>query len=272
MFKSTLQEVRSMLSLRWKPGWDLLAVAVSWLLVSGGLYAALRSAGPNAVLGLKTFLLSAAQRGAGSNPIQGLNGFLFYAVLTATIFGVAVPLVWMVIVRKRSLDDLGISQRRLWLSLGLQLIVALLVLRIGLSRSEIPSLDLLVPLVMQALVLGLFEAIFWWGWMLRRIEDAFGFLPAALITSGLYLLFHFGDVTRLRDIAVFFIVGLILALLFRLTGSVFSLWPFLQPAVQLVPLINTNLKLPMVSAMGYTLVVAVMGLLIWQAGEYARKN
>jgi hypothetical protein len=87
---------------RWNPGKDLLAVALSWLLVTGALYTA-------------TVVV-------GSTVWGGIAYFLLYAVLCAAVFGVGIPLYWTVVKRKRPIDDLGITTRRLIPSLLLQVV------------------------------------------------------------------------------------------------------------------------------------------------------
>lgn len=75
---------------RWTPNWvDLGVVAASWVLV----VAALRTA---------TSIVT---------PDRGIGYFLVYAVLGATVFGLGIPLGWMVHVRKRPLADLGLTAR-----------------------------------------------------------------------------------------------------------------------------------------------------------------
>jgi hypothetical protein len=68
-------------TLRWNPSIDLLIVAASWILVVGGLFTATKI--------------------VGTTTGGGLPYFFLYAILTATLFGVGIPLGWMVLIRKR---------------------------------------------------------------------------------------------------------------------------------------------------------------------------
>src|SRR3712207_505825 len=126
---------------RWKPNWlDLAVVALSWVLV----VAALRTA---------TTIVT---------PDRGFLYFLVYAVAGATVFGLGIPLVWMVFVRHRSIAELGLTTHRWRLSIGLQaLFAALLYLFAYRDTADLPSTTQLVPLVTLALAIGFFEAIFW---------------------------------------------------------------------------------------------------------------
>ena len=72
---------KQILELRWKPTRDLVIVALSWVLVVGALYTA------------TVFV--------GTEVFGGMGYFFLYAVLGATVFGLGIPLVWMVGVRRR---------------------------------------------------------------------------------------------------------------------------------------------------------------------------
>ena len=43
-----------------------------------------------------------------------------------------------------------------------------------------------MPLAAPALAIGFFEAIFWRGWVLLRLEEAFDIIPAIVLGSVLY--------------------------------------------------------------------------------------
>jgi hypothetical protein len=47
-----------------------------------------------------------------------------------------------------------------------------------------PTLASLLPLAALSLTIGFFEAVFWRGWVLLRLEEAFGLVPT-LIRDGL---------------------------------------------------------------------------------------
>lgn len=86
----------------WKPNIDLLAIFATWCLVVG-------------FLSIATFVVT-GQRG-------GLY-FVFYALLGATVSGVALPVLWSVISRHKTLADLGVTFKNIiWLLLG-QIIIS----------------------------------------------------------------------------------------------------------------------------------------------------
>lgn len=244
--------LKQLFAVRWEPDWDLAVVGVSWLLVVAALYTATVVVGPEV---------------GGGMPYFGL-----YAVLGATIFGVGIPLYWMVVVRKRPLSDLGITTRLLGVSIGLQFVFGALQYFGTLANVQLPALENLVPLVALSLAIGLFEAIFWRGWVLLRLEQSFGIIPAILVGSALYAAYHIGYAMPLQEITFLFFIGVMFAVVFRLTKNIFILWPFFQPMGQLVTLINDQLSLPLISTLGFVDVLVAMFVLIWLAGRYYNKH
>jgi membrane protease YdiL (CAAX protease family) len=249
---SGLSAIRTLFVLRWNPNKDLLAVSISWVLVVAALYAA-------------TFLV-------GQNVWGGIGYFLLYAVLGAGIFGVGLPLYWIVVVRKRPLSDLGITSRWLWLSLGLQLVFAALQYAGTLAKGGMPGFEGFIPLLTLSLTIGFFEAVFWRGWVLLRLEEAFGLIPAILLGSALYAAYHIGYGMPPNEMVFLFFIGIMYAAAFRLTKNIFILWPVFQPMGQLVTLINDGLELPLLSSLGFVEALIGMLVLVWLAHRYARTH
>jgi membrane protease YdiL (CAAX protease family) len=248
MTSSTVTTLQRVLTLRWKPNRDLAVVGVSWLLVVGALYTANVIVGPD----------------AGS----GLPYFLLYAILAATLFGVGIPLYWTVVVRQRPLADLGLTTRWLGLSMVLQFVFAVLQYMGTLANVQLPPFEQLVPLVALALAIGLFEALFWRGWVLLRLEEAFGIIPAVLLAAFLYAAYHIGYAMPMDEMVFLFFIGIMFAVVFRLTKNVFILWPVFQPMGQLVTLIGDELTLPLIATLGFAEVLIAMLVLVWLAGRY----
>ena len=250
--KRMVDGVKRVFAARWAPNWDLAVVGASWLLVVGALYTATVIVGPEV---------------GGGMPYFGL-----YAVLGATIFGVGIPLYWTVVVRKRPLADLGITTRWLGVSIGLQIVFGALQFFGTLAKVRLPAIQQLVPLVALALAIGLFEAIFWRGWVYLRLEESFGIIPAILVGSALYAAYHIGYAMPVEEIRFLFFIGVMFAVVFRLTRNIFILWPFFQPMGQLVTLVNDQLNLPLISTLGFVDVLVAMVVLVWLAARYYRKH
>ncbi|MEW5869127.1 MAG: type II CAAX endopeptidase family protein [Chloroflexota bacterium] len=243
---------KTILTLRWQLDKDLLAIAVSWVLVVAALYSA-------------TFLI-------GSTVAGGMAYFGVYAVLGATVFGIGIPLYWTVVVRKRPISALGLTRDRLGLSIVLQLVFAALQFAGAYRGVQMPSLESLLPLIALVLAIGFFEAIFWRGWVLLRLEECFGLIPAIVIGSVLYAAYHIGYGMPLSEMVFLFFIGVMYAVAFRITKNVFILWPVFQPMGQLVTLIRDGLSLPLLASLGFIEVLALMWVLVWLAARYAKKQ
>ena len=238
---------------RWTPNWlDLTIVALSWVLV----VAALRTA---------TTIVT---------PDRGFIYFLVYAVIGATVFGLGIPLAWMVFVRHRSIAELGVTTRRWPVSLGLQAVFAVLLYFAAYRGAvvDLPPTIQLVPLVTLALAIGFFEAVFWRGWVLLRLVESFGAVPAILLGSLMYAAYHIGYGMDLGEMVFLFFIGIMFAVVFLITRSVLILWPVFQPMGQLVTLIEDRLTLPFLATVGFAEVLIVMVVLVFLAGRYQRKR
>jgi len=252
MTESITRTLSRMVAVRWRPSKDLAVVAASWLLVVGAVYTA------NVIVGPSVW--------------GGMAYFVLYTLVGATLFGIGIPLYWMVVTRRCSLADLGLTSRHMALSLVLQLAFALLQYLATLAGTTMPPVEQLIPLLALALAIGFFEAVFWRGWVQLRLEEAFGIVPGILLASALYAAYHVGYGMPAREIVFLFFVGLVYATAFRLTKSILVLWPLFQPMGQLVTLIKDRLTLPPLAALGFVEALIAMLLLVWLARRNSEKQ
>ena len=197
--------------------------------------------------------------------------FAIYAVIMATLFGIGLPIFWMVVIRKRPLSDLGLTFKRWRLSILIQLVLSVILYVIG-PKFNIGSVAEFIPLVGLALAIGFFEAVFWRGWVIGRLEQSFGMIPAILVGSVLYAFYHIGYGMSMDDMLFLFFIGIMFAVVFKLTNSVIILWPVFQPMGQLITLTEDGLALPILAVLGFLDVLAVMITLIWLASKYYKKH
>jgi membrane protease YdiL (CAAX protease family) len=244
--------LRTIFTFRWKPNLDVVAVLVSCVLVTASLYTAMKIVTPEVGGGMPYFFL--------------------YAGLTACLFGVGIPLGWMVLYRKRPIADLGITRKNLWISLGLQVVLSFFQYMATLAKTDLPSFNELIPLIAMTLAVAFFEALFWRGWVLQRLEEAFGLIPAILLGSALYAIYHVGYGMPRSEILFLFWIGVLYAVSFRLTGSIFILWPLYQPLGQLVTLVKDKLQLPLLASLGFIEALALMLVLVWLANKVYKKQ
>ena len=174
-------------------------------------------------------------------------------------------------IRKRPVSDLGLTWKKLGVSIILQLVFAALQFAGAYRGLQIPVFENLLPLIALALTIGLLEAIFWRGWVLLRLEDCFGIIPAIVLGSILYSLYHIGYGMPASEMVFLFFIGVMYAVAFRITKSIFILWPIFQPMGQLVTLIKDGLSLPLIASLGFFEALILMGFVIWFANKRAKK-
>jgi membrane protease YdiL (CAAX protease family) len=249
---TTATTFKQVLSMRWRPNRDIATVFVSWLLVVGVLYTA------TVIVGYTIW--------------GGMVYFLLYAVLGATLFGVGIPLYWTTVVRRRPIAELGITTKWLIPSIVIQLIFATFQYMSTLAKSQLPPFEEFLPLIALALTIGFFEAVFWRGWVLLRLEEAFGMIPAILLGSALYAAYHIGYGMPASEMIFLFFIGVMFAVIFRLTKNIFILWPVFQPMGQLITLVKDKLSLPLLASLGFAEVLILMLVLVWLASRYQKKH
>jgi hypothetical protein len=154
------------------------------------------------------------------------------------------------------------------------LVLAAVQYALTLGRTGVPETSTLAPLVALALCIGFFETVFWRGWMLSRLEESFiGLLPALVISSVAYSLYHIGYGMPWSEMAFLFLIGVIYACVFRITRNVFILWPVLQPMGQLTTLLKDGgLQLPQIAILGFGEVLIAMLVLLFFASRHAKKG
>jgi hypothetical protein len=218
------------------PNRDTLAALASYLLVVAGLYTA--------------FQVFTTERVAAN--------FLTFAPITLGLIGVAAPALYTTLARRRPLEDLGITVRHLLPSLGLSLLLGWDTYRNTLATLDIPSSQILVPVIALALNVGLFEAIFFRGWLQLRFEEAFGVVPGLLLAAGAYSLYHIGYGMEAGELVFLFFLGITFGAMFRLTKSIFVLWPLYTPVGGLFTNLNAGLSMPFEATYGFVLTLALM--------------
>lgn len=214
---------------RFKPNKSLIVVAISYLAVIG-------------FLSMATYV---------ATPAHGMYYFLLYAVACAGIAGIATPFLWTLFVERKSLATLGITRKRIWWSLLLQVIFVLFIQGELVRTLQGKPWERIVPLVALSLAIGFFEAVFWRGWLFQKLESAFGIVPGMLFGSALYAMFHIGYGMTGSEMVFLFFIGLMFCAAFMLTRNIFILWPVFQPMGQLITVAKEGLELPLIATLGF---------------------
>jgi uncharacterized protein len=130
-----------------------------------------------------------------------------------------------------------------------------------------------VPLLVMSLTVGLFEAIFFRGFVQGRLEHSFGTVPGVVGAAALYALYHVGYGMRIGAMAFLFGLGVVYAIAYRLVDNILVLWPLLTPIGAFFNNLEAgDFALPWASIAGFAEVLAVMAVVIWLAFRHQRRT
>lgn len=222
--------------LRWHPQRDTVVALLSYLLVVAALFIA--------------FQVFTTEHVAAN--------FITFGPITLAGLGLALPLFYTVHVRHRPLSDLGLTTYRLLPSLALSLILGWDTYRNTLATLDVASTRAVVPLVVMVIAVGLFEAVFFRGWLQLRFEAAFGMVPGLLLGALCYSLYHIGYGMEPQELLTLFFLGVTFGAMFRLTKNLFVLWPFYTPVGGLFTNLSEGLTMPFEATYGFLITLALM--------------
>ena len=244
-------QVRGRWGVTWQPNRDTAIALVSYVLVVAGLVTA--------------FQVFTTARVAAN--------FITFGPVTLAGLGVALPVLYTVLVRRRSVADLGLTTRQLLPSLALGLLLSWDTYRNTIGPLGMAWTRELVPLVAMALAVGLFEAIFFRGWLQLRFEEAFGLVPGLVLGAVCYSLYHVGYGMSGEEMLFLFGLGLSFGAFFRLTKNVFVLWPFYTPVGSIFTNLREGLTLPFEATYGFLLTIGLMvGVIVWASIYHTKEQ
>jgi len=205
----------------------------------------------------------------GTDHIPGL--FLSFA--GALLLGVVGPVIYTVWTRGGSLGDLGL-RRDNWQSTALLAVLfAAVQFAITLWGYRLPTPVDWIPLLVMALVVGVFESIFFRGFIQNRLEASFGSRTGIAGAAVLYGIYHVGYGMSLADLAFLTGLGVTYAVAFALARNVLVLWPLLTPLGSFyAQLKDGNIELPWASILGFADIAMVMIVVFWIAQRHEKKR
>lgn len=198
---------------------------------------------------------------------------LFLSFAVGMIIGVLGPIVYQVWLRGRDMSSIGLGLHHLRSTVTLGVVFAAVQFSTTLWGYDLPARGDWVPLLVMSLVVGFFEAVFFRGFIQGRLEASFGVVPAAGGAAALYALYHIGYGMGGTEIWFLFGLGVIYAVIYRLTSNVLIVWPLLTPLGAFFNSLQAgDIELPWASILGFADVAAVMGVAIWLARRHLRKS
>ena len=111
----------------------------------------------------------------------------------------------------------------------------------------------------MALVVGIFESIFFRGFLQGRLVAMFGSGVGIATAAGLYGLYHVGYGMGLDEMIFLLGLGVVYAIAYQLTNNLLVLWPLLTPLGSFYAQVDArDIDLPWASILGFLDVAAVM--------------
>ncbi|HKX75908.1 MAG TPA: type II CAAX endopeptidase family protein [Acidimicrobiia bacterium] len=229
----------------WRPdGKDLIAVAVMYVGVVAAVGLAFLRFTVDAMVGL----------------------FISYAVVGLLLLGVVGPVVYTVWWRKRPLRSLGVGLDQWRPTVVLALVFAAAQFSLTLWGYDLPQPVDWMPLLLMSLTVGVFESIFFRGFIQNRLEQAFGPVVGIGSASLLYGFYHLGYGMGMGEIAFLTGLGVVYAMAFATTRNLLVLWPLLTPLGSFFNnLTGGDIELPWASMIGFGEVLVAMGVVLWLA-------
>lgn len=198
---------------------------------------------------------------------------LFLTFAAGLLIGVVGPIYYQVWIRGRELRTLGIGFHHLPQTIALGLGLAAVQFFVTLFGYEFPAPVDWVPLLVMSLVVGLFEAVFFRGFVQTRLEASLGAVPAVVGAALLYSLYHVGYGMGVEEMWFLFGLGVVYAVIYRLTSNVLVLWPLLTPLGAFFNNLQAgDIPLPWESILGFLDVAAVMGVALWLARRHLKRR
>jgi membrane protease YdiL (CAAX protease family) len=199
-----------------------------------------------------------------------LGLFLCYAA--GLILGVVGPVIYTVWIRGRPLADLGLTTKNWRQAVGLGLVLGLVQFFLTLYGYDLPAPIDWVPLLTMSLMVGLFEAIFFRGFIQTRLSASLGTIPGVVAAAALYALYHVGYGMGMGEMAFLFGLGLVYGIAYACVNNVLVLWPVLIPLGSFYNNLQSGgIDLPWAAIAGFVDVMAIMFAAIWLAHRRERR-
>jgi hypothetical protein len=198
---------------------------------------------------------------------------LFLCFATALVLGVAGPIVYTVRVRHRPLGDLGLRRDNLRTAAGFALVFATVQFGLTLWGYDLPAAADWVPLLVMALVVGVFESVFFRGFIQTRLEAQFGTVAGVGGAAVLYGAYHVGFGMTGSELLLLTGLGVVYAVAFAIARNLIVLWPLLTPLGSFYANLEAgDIELPWASIAGFADVLALMLLSWWLMHRYQRRH
>ena len=172
-----------------------------------------------------------------------------------------------------SLRSIGVGLHEWRPTVVLAVVFAAVQFSITLWGYDLPAPVDWVPLTLMSLTVGVFESVFFRGFIQNRLEDSFGPVLGIGGAALLYGRYHIGYGMGGTEIVFLIGLGVSYALAFASTRNVLVLWPLLTPLGSLFNNLEAgDIALPWASMAGFGEVLAAMGVVLWIAHRHSARH
>jgi uncharacterized protein len=200
---------------------------------------------------------------------------MFLSFAGGMLLGTVGPIVYTVWIRGRTLTSIGLGLHDIGPTIRLALLFGAVQFSITLWGVELPVPRDWVPLLVMALTTGIFESIFFRGFLQGRLESSLGRAPGVAAAAVLYGLYHVGYGMSVTEIAFLTGLGLVYAIAYAQTRNLLVLWPLLTPLGSFYALLNSGElvgQLPRMSILGFIDVTAVIVTVLFVARRHVLRS
>ena len=130
-----------------------------------------------------------------------------------------------------------------------------------------------VPLLVMSLTVGLFEAVFFRGFVQTRLEASFGPVVGVGGAAVLYAVYHVGYGMGAAEMVFLLGLGVVYTVAYRIVRNLLVLWPLLTPMGAFFANVSEGeIKMPWLAIAGFADVLAVMVTVIIVAYRRERRR
>lgn len=164
----------------------------------------------------------------GDSIMDRIVFFVLKDIVMMSGIGFVLPLYYVLVIKEEPMKTLGITKDKLGLSLVLNIVLAVLLLFLFMEQSGTEgkkiflNFAVIIP-VIYLFVCGIFETIFFYGFLCHQFEQSFGIIPGIVLASLFYSFHHAGFQPEFLKLLF---VGIMYASVFRITKNVFIIFPF----------------------------------------------
>lgn len=214
-------------------------------------------------------LMRIAFVGFGTDRVAGL----FVCFAAALLLGVLGPVFYETWAGHLELRGFGLRLDNWKPTLVLGLGFAAVQFALTLWGYDLPEPEAWVPLLVMALVVGMFESVFFRGFIQNRLTDRYGPVPGVAVAALAYGLYHVGYGMGPSEIGFLTGLGVVYSVAFAIVRNVLVLWPLLTPVGGFFANVRAgDIDLPWAAIMGFADVAAVMVVGLWLAWRRHRRD